>query len=341
MSVHSNDTGLRERIFSVSGETFESLAIDICHFQYRENPLYRQYCDALHIDIRTVQQLSQIPFLPIGFFKTKTITTTRFTPEAVFESSGTTGQVNSKHHVKDLSLYETSFNKAFRLFYGDLSNYCILGLLPSYLERKNASLVYMVDHWIRSSGHPNSGFYLYDHEKLRDTLLENEQHKQPTILIGVSYALLDFAEKYPMQLRHTIVMETGGMKGRSREITKKALHEILQQRLGLSAIHSEYGMTELLSQAYSPAAGIFETPPWMKIVVRAEDDPFDLLSIPPEKGFATGAVNIIDLANLYSCAFIATDDTAKLFSTGHFEITGRMENSDVRGCGLMVEMSEG
>ncbi len=329
------ESKIRKRIFECSENDFDQLALDIFHFQYQNNPVYRSYCDALKVNADQIKEIGSIPFLPIQFFKTKVIKTTAFEPQQIFESSGTTGSINSKHHVKDVLIYEESFFRCFEKFYGKIDNYCIIGLLPSYLERSNASLVYMVKRLIEKSGSQNSGFYLNDFEGLHQTLLNNEAQCIPTILIGVSFALLDFSEKYKMGLKHTIVMETGGMKGRKEEIMRQALHQLLQERLGMTEVHSEYGMTELLSQAYSRKNGIFTTPSWMKILIRSEDDPFEI-NKKSAKPFINGAVNIIDLANLYSCSFIATDDSGKLYPDGSFEITGRLDHSDMRGCGLMV-----
>jgi len=278
----------------------------------------------------TVDHLNQIPFLPISFFKTAEIKTGHFLPEIVFESSGTTGTNTARHFVKQSDLYRQSFVKGFERFYGGIRGYCVLGLLPAYLERTGSSLVWMVDEMIRISGHDESGFYLYDFDKLHEVLLKLEKDKQPTLLIGVSFALLDFAEKYTMKLTHTIVMETGGMKGRKKEITRIELHNLLKQRLGVNQIHSEYGMTELLSQAYSSGNGIFKPVPWMKILVREEDDPMSV------RYAGEGMMNIIDLANIDSCAFIATDDVVRLYEDGSFEVLGRMDNSDIRGCSLLV-----
>ncbi len=328
---------LTETIFNCSNKNFDEIALQVFNFQYLNNPTYKTYCDILRIAPKAVTAIEKIPFLPIQFFKSKEIKSTEFTPEIIFESSGTTGSVNSKHFVKDLALYEKSFTHTFRLFYGDEKENSIIGLLPSYLERKGSSLVYMVDCLIKNTLQGNSGFYLYDHEKLKNALLQNEAALQPSLLIGVTYALLDFAEKYQLSLKNTIVMETGGMKGRREELTRKQIHEILINKLGVAQVHSEYGMTELLSQAYSKSNGIFNCPPWMRILIRKEDDPFDITAA--EKmttQFCTGPVNIIDLANFYSCSFIATDDAGKLFENNSFEITGRLENSDIRGCSLMA-----
>ncbi len=328
---------LEKRIFAASANNFKRLAIELFHYQYQYCPVYRQYCDLLHKDAGTIDALHKIPFLPISFFKTHTVITTAFEPETIFESSGTTQTGNSKHFVKDISLYRKSFTACFEKFYGLPANKCILGLLPSYLERKHSSLVLMVDDMIRISNNALSGFYLYDHEKLYRTILHNEILKLPTLLIGVTWALLDFAEKYPMQLRHTIIMETGGMKGRREELTRHEVHAILQKQLGIHLVHSEYGMTELLSQAYSKGDGIFHCPDWMKVLLRDEDDPLHTLEAKKENDKAlNGLINIIDLANIYSCSFIATDDAGRLHSNGSFEVLGRVDNSDVRGCSLMT-----
>ncbi len=275
--------------------------------------------------------MEAIPFLPIQFFKTSTISTGKFHAEIIFESSGTTGDNISRHYIKDVSVYRKSFTGGFRLFYGNPQQWCILGLLPGYIERKNSSLVYMVNGLIKMSGNSNSGFYLNDHKKLYKTLVNNEIIEQPTLLIGVTYALLDFAEKYSMNLMHTTLMETGGMKGRREEITREQIHKFLKHRLGVSTVHSEYGMTEILSQAYSKNDGIFHCPPWMKILVREHNDPFAVYMKP-----ANGLLNIIDFANLYSCSFIATDDVGRLHKNQTFEVLGRQDKSDMRGCSLLT-----
>jgi len=309
---------------------FEESALEIFRFQSENNIVYKKYIRELNIEKQQVDSLTKIPFLPIDFFKTQIIKTTNFEPDFIFESSGTTQTVNSNHYVKNISFYKTSLVEGFKKFYGLPEEWCVIGLLPSYLERKNSSLVFMVDELIKMSGHPKSNFYLYEFEKLSNQLQQLEKAKQKTLLIGVTYALLDFAEKYPMQLKHTVVMETGGMKGRRKEITRNEVHNFLKEKFGLSSIHSEYGMTELLSQAYSKKDGVFECVPWMKVLVRNEDDPFDISFT------GTGIMNIIDLANIYSCSFIATDDVGKVFNDGNFEISGRSDGSDLRGCNLLV-----
>ena len=336
INVNTYDN-LRSKIFNVDENNFEVLSIELFHYQYANNVIYRKYCDLTISDIGIIKHLHEIPFLPIQFFKTQQITTGNFEAEAIFESSGTTGSINSKHYVKDLNWYTKSFLKGFDLFYGNIEEYCILGLLPSYLERKNSSLVCMVNELINKSKHELSGFHLYDHQKLHEIIKSNEANQQKTLLIGVSYALLDFAESYPMKLNHTIVMETGGMKGRREEMSKLALHEVLKNQFEVENIHSEYGMTELLSQAYSFGNGVFSTPPWMKILLRSEDNPLQTFpSDLQENNTQRGVVNVIDLANIDSCSFIATEDTGIIYSDGAFEITGRLNNSDIRGCGLMI-----
>jgi phenylacetate-coenzyme A ligase PaaK-like adenylate-forming protein len=325
-------------VYNHTNETlgsFDDCAIKLFHFQYEHNPTYQAYCKLRKVIPENVKHTNDIPFLPIQFFKSKIIQTTNFTAQTIFESSGTTGSINSKHFVKDLNIYENAFMQGFKQFYGNEKDYCILGLLPSYLEKGNSSLVYMIDFLIKKSKNTNSGFYLYNYAELQKVLLNNEANNQKTLLIGVTYALLDFAEQFHVRLQNTIVMETGGMKGRRAELNRSQVHKILNDNFGCKNIHSEYGMTELLSQAYSTGNGIFECSKSMKIILRAEDEPTKILNNKPNETII-GAVNIIDLANIYSCAFIATDDLAKLYPNGSFEILGRLENSDIRGCGLMI-----
>ena len=301
--------------------------------------MYRQFTDSIGIAPASVDSIDKIPFLPIQFFKTHQVTTTQFEPEFIFESSGTGSTQRSKHFVKSLELYEKSFTLTFELFYGKETEWCVLGLLPSYLERNNSSLVTMVDRLIKNSEHSLSGFYLSDFDKLHHTLLHNEILQQPTLLIGVTYALLDFAEKYQMKLSSTIIMETGGMKGRREELTRRQVHDVLQKRLGISSVHSEYGMTELLSQAYSRGKGLLKCAPWMKVLIRDEDDPLSITCMLKNKAPKTGLINIIDLANIFSCAFIATDDLGKLYGNDYFEVLGRCDASEVRGCNLLLPES--
>ena len=316
---------------------FNELAIALFKHQHQNNIIYGKFCDSLHIHPDAVDSIQKIPFLPISFFKTHEVKTGEFETDTIFESSGTTQTMISKHFVKDINLYRNSFTTCFEKFYGLPQNKCILGLLPSYLERNNSSLILMVDELIKASNNPLSGFYLYDHEKLHSTILHNELLKLPTLLIGVTYALLDFAQSYPMQLKHTIVMETGGMKGKRAELTRQEVHAALQKQLDISLVHSEYGMTELLSQAYSKGDGIFHCPGWMKILLRDEDDPFHIVTATDAQYKSqTGFINVIDLANIHSCSFIATDDIGKLHANESFEVLGRADSSDVRGCSLLA-----
>jgi len=322
-----------DRIFGISSdEQFRKLSLEIFQYQAADNPVYKAYLNHLGILPSSVKTLEEIPFLPVEFFKKHRVVTGDREHEVIFESSGTTGENTSKHYVCDLKMYQRSFTSAFKLFYGDPSGFCILALLPAYLERQNSSLVYMANELIRHSGHPGSGFYLDDFSGLIHQLeiLENEQ--QPTLLLGVSFALLELANNFPLDLKNTIVMETGGMKGRRDELTRKELHERLCLGLRLGSIHSEYGMTELLSQAYSKEDGIFHSPPWMKVLIRDSYDPFSMMSLE-----SSGGINIIDLANLHSCSFIATQDIGKLIPEGSFDVLGRFDNSDIRGCNLMLE----
>lgn len=318
-------------IFSLSSEIgFVSKSLEIFNFQYTNNPVYHRFCTYLNVEPKNVLHLEDIPFLPIQFFKEYQILCDQKPVETVFTSSGTTGSVTSKHYVTDLDIYQQSYSGGFKRFYGNIEEYCILALLPSYLEREGSSLIYMVNDLIDKSNHPSSGFFLHDFKELYTTLEELEAVNQKTLLIGVSFALLDFSEKYPMRLKNTIVMETGGMKGRRKELIRKELHDNLKLGFGVDFVHSEYGMTELLSQAYSKGDSLFECPPWMKVLIRDTEDPLSLL--PNTK---TGGINVIDLANVNSCSFIATQDLGKMHDSGKFEILGRFDHSDIRGCNLM------
>ncbi len=320
-----------EEILAISSEAaFESLAVRAFQYQSEHNFIYNNYLKAIKIAPEDIKKFTQIPFLPIEFFKTHKAVTTPYTPEMVFTSSGTTGMATSSHFVKSLRVYEHTFLAGFELAYGSLDKYCILALLPSYLERQGSSLVYMAEKMINSTMANGSGFYLNNHAELYSKLLENENKGQQTILLGVTYALLDFADKYQLPLQHTIIMETGGMKGRREEITREEVHSALQKAFELTAIHSEYGMTELMSQAYSAGNGQYQSPPWMKVLVR---DPSDPLS---KNTTGRGAINIIDLANIDSACFIATQDLGVVHNSGMFEILGRMDHSDIRGCSLMI-----
>ena len=328
-----------DKIFSVAESGFRQLALDIFHFQYEANSVYNSYVNALGRSPSDVDEIEKIPFLPISFFKTDEIKTGKFNAELIFKSSGTTQTINSQHHVKDVSVYTQSFTTAFKKIYRNPQEWCILGLLPSYLEKGNSSLVYMVDDLIKQSLHPQSGFYLYDLEKLKETLFLLERANQKTLLIGVTYALLDFAENFSSDsywepLANTIIMETGGMKGRREELTRMEVHDQLKKAFSKTEIHSEYGMTELLSQAYAKKEGRFQCPPWMKVLIRDDEDPLSVQYSAP--GVVSGAINIIDLANVYSCSFIATDDVGKLYPDKNFEVLGRMDGSDLRGCSLLT-----
>ncbi|HPK05463.1 MAG TPA: acyltransferase [Bacteroidales bacterium] len=320
------------RIFNISTEMeFQELALQIFHFQYSQNEVYRRFCDLLGTGNK-IGAISEIPFLPVELFKTHKVQCGSEPAERIFISSGTTGQTTSKHFVNRLSLYDENLTRTFEMLYGSPENYCFLALLPSYLEREGSSLVYMVSKLMSLSNHAQNGFYLYEHQKLAQTIEHLTEKQQRVILIGVSYALLDFSEVYPIHLPpDLIVMETGGMKGRKKEMIRKELHEILSSRFQIGSIHSEYGMTELLSQAYSKNNGVFGTPPWMKIMIRDINDPFRYLS-----AGKTGAINIIDLANINSCAFISTQDLGRTDHNGSFEVLGRFDQSDMRGCNLMI-----
>jgi hypothetical protein len=312
-------------------QDFNAVALDIYQYQYAQNSLYRRYNELLHIQPGQVKTIGQIPFLPISFFKTHKVISGSWTQEELlFESSGTTGEVPSRHYVKDNSVYHVSLTAGFQAFYGDPADYVILALLPSYLERGHSSLVHMAKELMALSGHPENGFYLNEWEQLATVLQRLAGEGRKILLLGVTFALLDFAAAYPMPLGNTIVMETGGMKGRREEWTREQVHEFLQQQWQLKEVHSEYGMTELLSQAYAFGGGIFEPALTMQVRVRDLQDPFDIR----DKG--TGALNIIDLANIHSCSFIATEDIGRLHEGQRFEVLGRMDHVALRGCSLMA-----
>ena len=313
--------------------SFDELCLQVFKFQYTYNSIYHSYVDGLKVKTEQVKIIEQIPFLPIEFFKTQTVKSTDRADQIVFTSSGTTGERTSKHRVADLNLYKTSFKKDFEFFYGNVKQYCILALLPNYLEREGSSLVYMTEQLIKDSENPNSGFFLHNLNELKTKLIQLETRNPKPFLLGVTYALLDFAEftKGELKLKNTIIMETGGMKGKRKEMVRGEVHSVLKNSFGVNTIHSEYGMTELLSQAYSKGDGIFVCPPWMKVFIRDVNDPLSIAE--PEK---TGGINVIDLANIYSCSFIATQDLGKIYSDNSFEVLGRFDNSDVRGCNLLV-----
>ncbi len=323
-----------EEIFAVNNENFAGLCLKVFTFQYEQNAIYRRFCELLQIKPGSINDPTEIPFLPISLFKTHRIMSGEMKPEVVFESSGTTGVNTSRHFVGDARLYRESFNRGFERIYGSPERISVFALLPSYLEKGNSSLVYMVEYLCRASKDKKSGFYAGDHPHLMDILQENQLQNKPTLLIGVTYALLDMAEKFPADLSGTIVMETGGMKGRKMEIPRAHVHEILRNQWNVSEVHSEYGMTELLSQAYSTGGGIFQTPPWMKMLCRQSDDPFYV----SERG--RGAANIIDLANVNSCSFIAVDDLVTIHLDAGFEVHGRLDHSDLRGCNLLFAEEE-
>lgn len=321
---------LSDRIFQIqSPADFKALAIEVFRFQYRNIATYREFCDHLNVKPQEVDSLQKIPFLPIELFKRRSIKTTQES-QMVFYSSGTTGTHPSRHEVVDLSIYEKSFFRGFERSYGSPTDWAILALLPSYLEREGSSLIYMAQALIDATNNKASGFYLHDHKSLKKQLQLLEAKQQKTLLLGVSYALLDLIQDESFALKHTIVMETGGMKGRRKEMIKSELHQILMDGFSVDRIHSEYGMTELLSQAYSSGGGKYTCPPWMQVLTRDPEDPLCFLE------GRSGGINVIDLANINSCAFIATQDLGKRFPDGSFEILGRFDHSDVRGCNLMV-----
>jgi phenylacetate-coenzyme A ligase PaaK-like adenylate-forming protein len=323
----------RNRIFNIKDQAdFPDIALEIFNYQYNNNTVYQKFINSLGKNRNTVKTPEDITFLPVEFFRNLKISTGDLPVEMIFESSGTAGAAPGRHFVNDLSLYEESFLKGFRLFYGDPGEFLIAAILPSYTEREGSSLVYMADKLIKESLHPLSGFYKENIEDLLQVIKIAKAAKQEILLLGVSFALLDLAEKQSPDLSGVIVMETGGMKGRRKEITRPELHNILKNKFNVTSIHSEYGMTELLSQAYSKGEGIFYTPPWMKVVIRDPQDPLSLFTEP----YRTGGINIIDLANINSCSFIATSDLGRLHDDGGFEVLGRFDNSDIRGCNLLT-----
>ncbi len=300
-------------------------------FQYENNAVYRDFCELLNVEKGSVKSLHQIPFLPIQFFKSHDVLSSSDDIQVTFTSSGTTGMTTSKHLVTDVSVYEQSYQNAFSEFYGNIEDYAVLALLPSYLEREGSSLIYMVNDLIERSNNPNSGFYLHNYYELTAKLIELDTSGQNVLLIGVTYALLDLIELQKFTLNNTIIMETGGMKGQRKEMIREELHELLCDGFGVNSIHSEYGMTELLSQAYSLGNGIFECPNWMSVLIRDTEDALTYVDYGK-----TGGINVIDLANINSCSFIATQDLGKRHGNNSFEVLGRFDNSDIRGCNLMV-----
>ena len=323
---------MTDKIFNIhSTEEFNQVALEVFKHQFKNNKVYRSFCDLLYIHPSDISKVEDIPFLPIQFFKSKKVIASLEQEQAVFTSSGTTGSTTSKHFVTDVNLYKESYLKGFDYFYGNIEDYTVLALLPNYLERTGSSLVFMVDDLIKKSKQSESGFYLNNLQELAKKLLELDAKGQKVLLIGVSFALLDLIDLHQFDLKNTIVMETGGMKGRRKELVREELHKILKSGFGVDEIHSEYGMTELLSQGYSKGNGVFNTPPWMQVLTR---DTEDALSINPHG--KNGGINVIDLANYNSCSFIATQDLGKVYADNSFEIIGRFDNSDIRGCNLMV-----
>lgn len=319
-------------IFTISNQKqFEKIALKVFRFQYENNLVYREFCELLKTDVLKVKTIQQIPFLPIQFFKSHTVVSNTHPIQTTFTSSGTTGMSTSKHLVTDVGIYQESYRKGFSQFYGNVEDYVVLALLPSYLEREGSSLIYMVNDLIQLSNQAESGFYLHNYDELIDKIIQLDQSGRNIILIGVTYALLDLIEKHTFQLENTIIMETGGMKGKRKEMIREELHQQLCEGFGVNSIHSEYGMTELLSQAYSLGEGVFECPSWMQILVRDTEDALSYV----KKG-KTGGINVIDLANINSCSFIATQDLGKKQPNGSFEVLGRFDHSDIRGCNLMV-----
>ena len=323
---------IRNSVFDIRNfNDFNKIALEIFQFQAKNCAVYKEFINHLNINISEVKSIDEIPFLPVQFFKSHKILATSSAIQKTFLSSGTTGNTQSKHYITDVSIYEDSFTKGFENLYGAIEDYTVLALLPSYLERDGSSLIYMTNDFIKKSKKPKSGFYLNNLNELSKILIELDENNEKTLLIGVSFALLDLVEMYKFKLKNTIIMETGGMKGRRKELIREELHQVLSSGFGVEKIHSEYGMTELLSQAYSKGNGIFECPSWMKVLTRDTEDALTILS----EG-KSGGINVIDLANINSCSFIATQDLGKTYKNGTFEVLGRFDDSDIRGCNLMV-----
>jgi phenylacetate-coenzyme A ligase PaaK-like adenylate-forming protein len=322
----------QNQVFNVADDdNFNDAAIDLFRYQYENNHVYSKFTDHLKINPEKVKLIHQIPFLPIDFFKSQKIISGGYSPSGYFQSSGTTLTNTSRHYFGNTEMYEQSFKRSFEAVYGEVTEYCILALLPSYLEQKNSSLIFMVKKLVELSNHADSGFYLYNYDQLQKKILSLEAAGQKTLLIGVTFALLDLIDQYRFRLNNTIVMETGGMKGRKKEMVREELHDALCKGFGVDKIHSEYGMTELFSQAWSTGDGIFESPPWMKILIRDVNDPLSYL----ENG-KTGGINVVDLANTGSCCFIATQDLGRSVEAGLFEVLGRFDHADIRGCNLLI-----
>ena len=323
---------MQNAVFNIQNQSdFKTCALQVFRHQFKNNAIYRSFCDLLYIHSSDVKEVEEIPFLPIQFFKSHAVLSSTQAVKETFTSSGTTGSSVSKHMVTDLSWYTKSYTKGFEYFYGPIEDYTVLGLLPNYLERDGSSLIYMVDDFIKKSNNPASGFYLNNLTELSKTLIALDKKGEKVLLVGVTFALLDLIERQQFKLQNTIIMETGGMKGRRKEIIRNELHEILCAGFGVSKIYSEYGMTELLSQGYSSGDGVFDCPPWMKILARDTEDALTMVGTNK-----TGGLNVIDLANYNSCSFIATQDLGKVDNNGRFEVLGRFDHSDIRGCNLMV-----
>ena len=323
---------MQNAVFNIQNQSdFKTCALQVFRHQFKNNAVYRSFCDLLYIHSSDVKEVEEIPFLPIQFFKSHAVLSSTQAVKETFTSSGTTGSSVSKHMVTDVSWYTKSYTKGFEHFYGPIEDFTVLGLLPNYLERDGSSLIYMVDDFIKKSNNPASGFYLNNLTELSKTLIELDKKGEKVLLIGVAFALLDLIESQQFKLQNTIIMETGGMKGRRKEIIRNELHEILCAGFGVSKIYSEYGMTELLSQGYSSGDGVFDCPPWMKILARDTEDALTMVG-----ANKTGGLNVIDLANYNSCSFIATQDLGKVDNNGRFEVLGRFDHSDIRGCNLMI-----
>lgn len=325
---------LKKAVLTINPKSFDTTALAIFQYQYQHNSVYKQFVDLLNINPKSINVIEKIPFLPISFFKNFEIKTTNWQPETIFCSSGTTGQITSQHFVRDLDLYQKITEQGFQYFYGNIENYAIFALLPAYLERQGSSLVYMANHFISLSKQKNSNFFLYNYDALIIQLKHNQKQNIPTLLLGVSFALWDLAERFPTDLSNIIIMETGGMKGKRKEVTRQKLHSIFANAFQTQHTHSEYGMTELLSQGYSKGNGIFYPTPTLKIFTREITDPLSI-----QKNGKIGGINIIDLANLDTCSFIATDDLGRVEDDNSFEIIGRFDNSDIRGCNLLLDFS--
>ncbi len=320
------------KIFSISSHSeFNALALEIFHFQYKNNSIYNRFVDSIGVKPKAIGDYEKIPFLPVEFFKNNKVVNGQFDEEIIFKSSGTTSMFPAMHYVADLGVYETSFMTSFRKFLGDINGCCILGLLPSYIEREGSSLIYMINHLIRQSQDQNSGFYIKDYKKLKVLLEDNKRKGKKTILFGVSFALMDFAEKYQIHFPELIIIETGGMKGRRKEIIREDLHNRISTSFGVEKIYSEYGMTELMSQAYAYGNGLFRCPPWMQVLIGDIHDPF--ANLPYKK---SGNIKIIDLANVFSCSFLSTQDLGVRYPDNAFEVLGRIDFSDIRGCSLLL-----